>query len=274
MDWHYIIGATQHGPVSENELSRLAANGIITNDSLVWNESMADWQPLRSAALATAAPASGSQATATCVECGQTVPAQHLVSVSGAQVCPDCKDLALDKLRQEVRLREGVRIVSGLAWRDGKKLVIADKAALPDVCVKCGESAGASRMRRKFYSHSGWLWLVLLVNWIGVIVYLMLRKKVEGDIAVCENCKRSRLKHLLIAWSLLLGGVGVGVAGSAAEAAWGFAGLGLGMFLVSLFWFILKTQLLRATKVKDGHAWLTGVHERCLQTLPPWDDNG
>jgi hypothetical protein len=271
MDWHYIIGATQHGPVSENELSRLAANGIITNDSLVWNESMADWQPLRSAALATAAPASGSQATATCVECGQTFPAQHLVSVSGAQVCPDCKDLALDKLRQEVRLREGVRIVSGLAWRDGKKLVIADKAALPDVCVKCGESAGASRMRRKFYSHSGWLWLVL-VGWIGVIVYFMLRKKVEGDIAVCYNCKRSRLKHLLIAWSLLLGGIGVGVAGSAAEAAWGFAGLG--MFLVSLFWFILKTQLLRATKVKDGHAWLTGVHERCLQTLPPWDDNG
>ena len=42
MDWYYVIDREQHGPVSQEELSRLVAAGSVAPTDLVWNESMED----------------------------------------------------------------------------------------------------------------------------------------------------------------------------------------------------------------------------------------
>lgn len=45
MNWHYAINGQEFGPIDEAELSRKVEAGIITADTLVWCEGMADWRP-------------------------------------------------------------------------------------------------------------------------------------------------------------------------------------------------------------------------------------
>ena len=45
MDWYYSEGQERKGPVSDEEFQRLAEQGAITSQTLVWNESMPDWKP-------------------------------------------------------------------------------------------------------------------------------------------------------------------------------------------------------------------------------------
>lgn len=49
MQWHYVKEGQQLGPVSEEELQRLAQQGEIKPDDLVWNPNFADeWLPASS----------------------------------------------------------------------------------------------------------------------------------------------------------------------------------------------------------------------------------
>lgn len=50
MNWYYAHDGQEQGPVSEEELSRLARTGVIGASNLVWREGLADWAPLSSAA--------------------------------------------------------------------------------------------------------------------------------------------------------------------------------------------------------------------------------
>jgi hypothetical protein len=45
MNWYYVDAGKQAGPVDDAGLYALAAGGRITNETLVWSEGMADWQP-------------------------------------------------------------------------------------------------------------------------------------------------------------------------------------------------------------------------------------
>ena len=47
MNWHYAINGQQFGPVTAGEFNRKVGEGIITADTLVWREGMANWQPWR-----------------------------------------------------------------------------------------------------------------------------------------------------------------------------------------------------------------------------------
>ncbi|EPX85955.1 putative membrane protein [Rubellimicrobium thermophilum DSM 16684] len=45
--WYYAQGQEQKGPVDEGALRALAEAGVVTPDTLVWREGMADWEPAR-----------------------------------------------------------------------------------------------------------------------------------------------------------------------------------------------------------------------------------
>jgi len=45
--WHYTKGTDRHGPVSKQELRRLADAGELQPTDLVWSEGMSDWRPAR-----------------------------------------------------------------------------------------------------------------------------------------------------------------------------------------------------------------------------------
>jgi uncharacterized membrane protein len=63
--WHYAENGQQLGQVSEEELHRLAAQGRIKPETLVWTAGMADWAPYKDAAARGAlAPQPGQPAAA------------------------------------------------------------------------------------------------------------------------------------------------------------------------------------------------------------------
>jgi len=115
MNWHYAVGGQQQGPIDDAQLDALIQAGQITQETLVWREGMANWQPLRqarpSSAASTAPPiyaASGSgtipQPTApdqvVCAECGQIFTKDNAIQYGATWVCAGCKPVFLQKLRE------------------------------------------------------------------------------------------------------------------------------------------------------------------------------
>jgi len=45
--WHYAIGDVQHGPVTASQLIDLLSNRTLSRDTLVWNQEMPGWLPIK-----------------------------------------------------------------------------------------------------------------------------------------------------------------------------------------------------------------------------------
>lgn len=115
MNWYYAAGGQQQGPVDDAQLDALIQSGAITQDTLIWREGMASWQPLRqarptvgggSASLAppvAAPPVAGGTAASgevVCAECGKLFTRDNAIQYGTAWVCATCKPVFLQKLRE------------------------------------------------------------------------------------------------------------------------------------------------------------------------------
>ncbi len=45
MEWFYALNGQQAGPVTEEDLHRLKQTGVVTPQTLIWKQGMANWQP-------------------------------------------------------------------------------------------------------------------------------------------------------------------------------------------------------------------------------------
>jgi uncharacterized RDD family membrane protein YckC len=107
MKWYYASAGRQIGPVEDAELDELLQSGAVRDDTLVWREGMANWQP-HSAARGPAKPipipaaplAPTAAETRFCSECGRPYPASEMVSIGAATVCAQCKPLYLQRVRE------------------------------------------------------------------------------------------------------------------------------------------------------------------------------
>lgn len=94
MNWYYALDGKKVGPVTEEEFQRLTAQGVITPQTLVWREGMADWEPRGSVALSSAAEAG----LLVCAGCGRQLPASEIFVLSGLQYCGACKPQVLQRI--------------------------------------------------------------------------------------------------------------------------------------------------------------------------------
>ena len=85
MNWYYALNGQQLGPVSDQDLAKLAASGTINANTLVWRDGQADWQPV-----ATACPAALGSASADAPQLG------------GFAVPVERKDLVVQQMREGV----------------------------------------------------------------------------------------------------------------------------------------------------------------------------
>ena len=46
MEWYYELNGKQQGPVSAENLLAIQKSGVISEGSLVWNETLSNWEPL------------------------------------------------------------------------------------------------------------------------------------------------------------------------------------------------------------------------------------
>jgi len=115
------------GPVDDAGLLALRAQGKVLEETLVWREGMADWQPYLKAV---AVPAGARQALATpgvgeavCAECGKTFPDQDMIGYGNAHVCAQCKPVFLQKLAEGAKLSGAGLDYAGFWIRAGAKIL-------------------------------------------------------------------------------------------------------------------------------------------------------
>jgi uncharacterized RDD family membrane protein YckC len=126
MNWYYVTQGNQTGPCSDEELQKLRATGVITRDTLVWHDGLAEWKPLgevkpESGTTPSALTGAG-VAQAACCECGRSLPQSEMIQFENKWVCAACKPQFLQKMKEGVTL-SGHLEYAGFGIRVGARLV-------------------------------------------------------------------------------------------------------------------------------------------------------
>src|SRR5271154_2915888 len=106
MAWFYADGGRQVGPVEDAALDDLVRAGVVRDDTLVWRDGMAGWQPhgavrgVRPPPAAMPIPAAAGAGSGFCSECGRPFPSNQLVMIGNASVCAQCKPVFMQRVRE------------------------------------------------------------------------------------------------------------------------------------------------------------------------------
>ena len=112
MSWYYASGGQQQGPVDNVQFEAMVQAGQIKPGDLVWQEGMANWQPLSSVRPmpggippAGAPPILGdSPNEIRCVECGGTFTKDSAIQYGSTWVCASCKPAFVQRLKEGAAL--------------------------------------------------------------------------------------------------------------------------------------------------------------------------
>ena len=171
MEWYYAVGDQRNGPVPEEEFKRLAAEGTIRPDTLVWRAGMDNWKPYRevtatagaaasvavpagSPPVTEGAPVAGATGQVVCRECGKLFPPEEVLKFGDAIVCGECKPVYLQRMRE------------GAGWSGAGATLSEDELLQRDYDVDIGESI--SQSWEAFKRNAG------LVIGASVVAYLVL----------------------------------------------------------------------------------------------------
>ncbi|MEQ2006581.1 MAG: RDD family protein [Limisphaerales bacterium] len=121
MSWYYAVGQEQKGPVTEDQLHTLAKDGVVTDDTMVWSDGMANWQAYRDVrgGGAAATPAAGG---VVCAQCAQTFSADQVMRVGEQFVCAACKPAFVQRM-QEGAAQPGTLTYATFWIRFGAKFI-------------------------------------------------------------------------------------------------------------------------------------------------------
>lgn len=100
MNWYYAEESNRRGPFDDAAFAELVKSGQVTPETLVWQEGFADWKPYRQVTLVPAT--STEEGDAACVECGQTFPKNEMVQYEGSWICPNCKPIFFQRVREGI----------------------------------------------------------------------------------------------------------------------------------------------------------------------------
>jgi uncharacterized RDD family membrane protein YckC len=173
MNWYYVKDGQQAGPLDDAQLDQLRASGGIQDDTLIWHEGMANWQPYRDVKGAPAAPPSmvapaaapaassvpglrlsgasastGEAPDAVCVECKNMFPKQNMIRYRDSWVCATCKPVFMQKLAEGAQLNTGEMHYAGFWIRFAAKfidgLILGLAMFVPLIIIGVIFAAGAS----------------------------------------------------------------------------------------------------------------------------------
>ena len=141
MNWHYLEGSEQRGPVTDADLEALFRAGTVRPDTLVWREGMAEWlpyaqakNPLAGAPLHVAGPVSAPPGQVLCAECGQAFPPEEVIRHGNQFICAACKPVFLQKLKEGVAMPGGM-VYAGFWVRFGAKFLDGIILGVPSLVV-------------------------------------------------------------------------------------------------------------------------------------------
>lgn len=154
--------------------------------------------------------------------------------------------------------------------RKGNLLVVQKGAVMPPLCVKCGQPAGEPT-RERYTWHTPWLYLLIIIGLLFYAIgYLLMRKKFELDVPVCQthhdDQRRRRRNALWVFW----GSIGAAFLSGFVPADY------IGWWILALFvsilgsaiYFSVVSRLLTPHYIDDHEAHLRGAAEPFLFQLP------
>lgn len=269
MHWYYESSGQQIGPLTDEQFRAEVRKGKVSQNTLVWNESLTAWTrygELTAAPPPPPVPVLNQPVAARlerCSQCSRNLPQDEMIQYGGLWICAACKPVFFQRLKEEGR-------VSAI-WRDGKLLVAARETVLPDRCVKCNRPARGARMAKKLYWHPPAYYLFICGGLLlYAIIALIVRKTATLHLGICEEHRSKRRRSIAITWSLV--GLTIAlfvVSGVTNEGA--IAGLAVLILLGALIFGIVTTQLVSPVKIdQQGVVWLKGIPPAYLEGLPAY----
>lgn len=164
----------------------------------------------------------------------------------------------------------------GGLWRERSLLVMDKTATLPvDRCIVCDAPATGRPLRRKLFWHSPWWYLLVLFNLVVyAIAAMIVRRKVDLRVGLCDTHRSRRRWWIALAWSLVLGAIGLLAIGLTTRLTDGTAASLIGLavlgFLAGGIIGIYGVRVVTAKQIDDRYAWIGGVSSKLLDTLPDW----
>jgi len=169
MNWYYAESGQQRGPITDEELRERVAQGVIRPETLVWNESLPNWQPWSavappgSVAIAPGLVAAPADGKLRCSRCQQWFLPEELLELSGRRVCGACKPLLLQQLREGVAVPGG----AGVALEEVPGTLSEEEFLARDYSLDAVSalSEGWALMFRR----SAVVWLGCLIVWAAFV---------------------------------------------------------------------------------------------------------
>jgi hypothetical protein len=153
-------------------------------------------------------------------------------------------------------------------WRAGKLLVCTRDAIFPNRCVKCNAPAEPPLVRYKLGWHSGWWYLLILVQVIVyVIVGLLVRKRAEIDVGLCERHQRRRRNGRILSVAGLIAIVAAIVLGANLDM-WPLMAGGMIAILPWLIVVLILVPQLSAARITKEEIRVKGCGKDFLDSLP------
>ena len=160
------------------------------------------------------------------------------------------------------------RGAAGRVWRRGKVLCMDTAAQLPPRCVRCNAPA-ERRIARKLYWHSPW-WFLTLFTGAGILLYvivaLIVRKRADVELALCESHARARRRTLAAAWLLGLGSVAAPIVASA-ELRPALSALAFFAVIAAILIGTRQASVLRPVRIDEDEVRLAGAGRPYLDSL-------
>ena len=191
-----------------------------------------------------------------------------------ADQSPQINPYAAPQVAQPFEVKPPANYQGGV-WREGKFLVIHQRAQLPPICVKSG-APSTTWLKRDLSWHHPLCYLGLLAGLIPfVIIALLMTKKATVHIGLSEEWAQRRKTRIMIGWGLGLAGLALFIGGivlAANEFELGVLGIPLG-FIVGLCGLVAGNSgaaMVTPKKIDDNYVWLKGVHRDVLNMFPEW----
>jgi uncharacterized RDD family membrane protein YckC len=114
MNWYYANSGQRQGPITQAEFERLVGTGVINDQTLVWNETMAAWKAyaeLKSPGAATPSAASAplGEDMAICAVSGKAFPKREMIQYEGKWISAQHRDEFFQRLRQGIASADEMR---------------------------------------------------------------------------------------------------------------------------------------------------------------------
>ena len=113
MNWYYVSGNEQKGPVEQPDFDRLVQSGDIIASTLVWREGMGDWKAYGELTLIQSPTSTSSTPGVVCSICQQSFPLDQVIRLDNNFVCAGCKPIALQRMREGVSSNNAEEIRKG-----------------------------------------------------------------------------------------------------------------------------------------------------------------